>query len=431
MSGSSQSPDTTAPVGPRALAGGVFVGGLGLWLAALSDGDWRAGVAPAPYGWRDVAIVHLLCALPLALMLTAFVRARVPSAGAVAIAVGCLTLGFVPLLEDLRPAVTSALGSGPPAGYTLRAVPALGVALGVMLVASALAGFRPSSVPRVGWRPAFALGLLGAVALVLPPATYVGARCRHDAAKLGELLEQSRFGEARVLVRGLLVLDPGRTWNGHPLPEVAERIERVVAELESRVAVPMRPYPTTRERLDRARALAMLGRTDEALGVLKPVDDPLWQPDVENLRGTIHETRGDWESGLTAYRAAHAAWERRPESPARAAGQLRATTGTAYCLRKLGRYDEAEGAYQELLSRSPTAETHFLLAQFYDDAQQAAKAREHARRAIDLAPDRYKQDGENLIRKLSVYQFGCWGVFEAEGSGTAPGGSDGGLDRIR
>ena len=70
--------------------------------------------------------------------------------------------------------------------------------------------------------------------------------------------------------------------------------------------------------------------------------------------------------------------------------------------------------YQEVFARAPTADSHFLLAQFYDDTQQTRKAREHARRAMTLAPQRYQQEGEKLIRKLTVFHFGCFHVFSAE-----------------
>jgi tetratricopeptide (TPR) repeat protein len=88
-------------------------------------------------------------------------------------------------------------------------------------------------------------------------------------------------------------------------------------------------------------------------------------------------------------------------------------TGVAFSQRKLGHYAEAEATYQEVLSRATTADSHFLLAQFYDDTQQTRKAREHARRAMTLAPQRYQQEGEKLIRKLTVYHFGCFHVFSA------------------
>jgi tetratricopeptide (TPR) repeat protein len=144
------------------------------------------------------------------------------------------------------------------------------------------------------------------------------------------------------------------------------------------------------------------------------------------LRGTIRENRGDWDEGLAAYRAARSAWEARPPSPARDAGIVQAATGAAYCLRKSGHYARAEAAYLELLALAPTADSHFLLAQFYEDAQQAAKAREHARRAIELAPDRYAQAGERLIKKMALNQFGCFGVYRAEGpSGPNESGAEG------
>jgi tetratricopeptide (TPR) repeat protein len=94
-----------------------------------------------------------------------------------------------------------------------------------------------------------------------------------------------------------------------------------------------------------------------------------------------------------------------------------------YCRRKLGRYAEAEATYLEMLELAPTAESHFLVAQFYEDTQQTAKAREHARKAMALAPDRYDDVGRRLINKLSVYHFGCLGVYDVEkkhASGSPP-----------
>ncbi len=407
-------PNPSVPPGARGFAALVLVVGLALALGSVADGAWNAGQAPVPYAWRDVALVHLLCALPLAGMLAVVVYARVPAAGVVGIAVGGLVVGVVPLSTDL----TGALRAEPFLGIVLRSLSSLGLALWAMLVAAVLIGVqRPAAGLRIEWKPALALGLLGITALALPPTTYVGARCRHDVARLGEFIEQSRFGEAQMIVRGLLVLDARRTLHGQPLSEVAEKIEQIVEQLESQVAIPLRAYPTTGERVARARALAMLGRTDEALEVLKPVNDPQWTPDVESLRGTIYETRGDWNEGLTAYRAAKAAWESRPTSQVRVAGILRATTGIAYCLRKRGQYAQAESAYQEVLALAPTADTHFLLAQFYQDTQQAEKARVHARRAMELAPERYQPEGEKLIKKMMISEFGCLSVFNAEDSG--------------
>ena len=112
-------------------------------------------------------------------------------------------------------------------------------------------------------------------------------------------------------------------------------------------------------------------------------------------------------SSLACYEAAARAWESSPPSPERAAGLAQATTGAAYCLRKSGRYAEAETAYQQLLALSPTADAHFLLARFYEDTQQTAKARTHAKLAMAAAPERYRRQGEMLIDKLNTLHFGC------------------------
>lgn len=425
------SPSSGLQVGPRALAALVLGAALLVGAGSVFTGAWDGGRAPAPYAWPDVALVQFVCALPLALMLAAALAPRLSAGGTVAVATACLALGLSPLVEDCATEAARLLRSDPEWGIVLRSVPALGLAVGLVLLAIVLTPEQHPAGELPGRRSVALYAAIGAVALLVPPVTYIDARCRHDLVRLGEFLDQARVGEARALARGVLVLDAGRAWNGRPLSEGAEELDRAVIALESRVATPLRPYPTTHERLDRARALAMLGRTEEALEVLRPVDDPGAAPDVENLRGTIYETRGEWEPGLAAYRAARAAWERRPPSPVRDAGVLRSQIGIAYCLRKSGRYGEAEIAYREVLALSPSADSHFLLAQFYEDAQQAASAREHARRAIGLAPDRYGPAGERLIKKLSVSQFGCFGVYDAEGRFSGSGGTPGGVTPLR
>jgi hypothetical protein len=394
----------------------LLLGAVGLALGAstLIDGSWDSGRAPFPFAWRDVAVIHFLCALPLAFTVADVAGRKIPAV-CVPLAVVALGVGVAPLLGAGHSRLTAVLVADPPAGIALRALLAFNLVLSAALVVVVLTDGRRTNDGGTRRYSATAL-VLGLVVLVLPPATYASARCRHDIGRLGEFLEQSRFGEARALARGLLVLDAGRTWNGHPLPVVAESIGRVVRDLESRVASPLGTHASAGERVNRARDLAMLGRTGEALDVLGPVRDP----EVENLRGTIHETREEWEPALEAYGRARAAWEARPPSPPRAHELLRATKGVAYCQRKLGRYAEAEATYRQVLVLAPTADTHFLLAQFYEDSQEAEKARRHARRATELDPDRYRTEGDKLIRKLSTYQFGCLGVFSTESNRSIP-----------
>ena len=124
------------------------------------------------------------------------------------------------------------------------------------------------------------------------------------------------------------------------------------------------------------------------------------------------------------YGKAKAQWQSLADSAERTAGLSRSITGIAFCERKLGRLREAETAWRDLLSVSPTADTHFLLAQFYEDTQQAGKSRFHAEQAMQLDPQRYHVQGRRLIDKLVTSHFGCAGVFSADYSPSTPFGSD-------
>jgi tetratricopeptide (TPR) repeat protein len=255
--------------------------------------------------------------------------------------------------------------------------------------------------------------LFAVAALLLMPSTYLDARRRHDASELQSLLEQSRLGEAQTLTRRMLLLTPDAEFDGRPLKSLAAGIGQATRELEARATRPLPAGADERQRLDRARDLAMLGRTDAALDAVQRWPEWLHSAFALNLCGTIQETNGHWREGLACYQAAARAWESSPPSPERMAGLVRATTGAAYCLRKSGRYAEAETAYLQLLALSPSADTHFLLARFYEDMQQTAKARTHAKLAMAAAPERYQRQGQRLLEKLNTLHFGCLsGLFD-------------------
>jgi tetratricopeptide (TPR) repeat protein len=252
----------------------------------------------------------------------------------------------------------------------------------------------------------------------------VGARLRHDLGRLGEYVEQTRIGEARLLIRGMLMLGSQEPWNGLPLPHVARQIEQAASELEARVARPLSPDANLAERFQRAQDLAMLGETQAALAALDAVREPSAAAEVELLRGALYENAGAWDLAQQAFQRAQRAWEAQGPSAAQTAGLQRAITGIAYSQRKSGQYTQAEASYRQLLALSPTADSHFLFAQFYEDAQHTAKAHEHARLAVRLAPDRFQQSADALIKKLSVYHFGCLGVMWESADAKRTSGSD-------
>jgi tetratricopeptide (TPR) repeat protein len=423
----------------------VLVAGVFFCSSGLAGAAWGGEEAPFPYVWRDVAIVYLVCALPLTWVLSAYLRHRFSPLWSLPAAFVSLGVGIIPLLNANREDILGACLLLPFFGVVFRAVPALGLSLSATLITGLMGdGPRRQSCshlrPKAGRKAGRKAGKPQVISPSIPPSgeggyriahahlaavtgvglalllvlsmTYTTARCRQETARLGNLLDQSRFGEARTMAYRLLLLDPGARVRGHSLPEVMIELNQIVQDLESEVAVALPADAGGGERLQRAKQLAVLGRTQAALDVLTSIREPA--AEVDNLRGTIYETREDWETALRWYQNARMGWEARPPSPEQKEGLVQATTGIAYCQRKSGHYAEAEATYQDLLKLSRNADSHFLLALFYEDTQQTEKAHAHARQAMVMAPKRYGQEGAKLINKLTVFHFGCFGVLQAE-----------------
>lgn len=357
----------------------------------------------------DVAVVFVLAAVPLAAAVVEVVRGRWPRRQRILL--GGLLLGVG--------AAIAVFGTGVD-GQVLRLLIAVTATAGVGLCLSGIADAAAASVVQ-RFRGTGAIALALAV-LAVVPAVYVDARVRHDLKLLTELLEQTRLGEARELAGTIERLQPSAVWQGRLVAAVRRELDRSVAELRRRVAVPLSGSVSPSARVDRARDLAILGDTDAALKVLSDRRIAAVQdPEVLSLLGTIHETRSEWTAAGDWYRRARRASEDLPASETRQALRLQAQRGIAYAERKAGRTPAAEAAYRELLALSPTADTHFLLAQFYEDAQQTDLAHRHVRQAMSLDPQRYEKPGRELIDKLQTVHFGCFGAFQAERSSGGTG----------
>ncbi|SRR6056297_336390 len=390
-------PSVTQPLfGVPLVALPPALGLLGLGGVACSG---NAETLPT-YVWPDVAIAYGLSAVPLAVALHGWVTEKEMLAGSTVL--GAIGVSLSAALTSLRP-----LESG-----LLRVAAALGLALGAVWFFSAMLG-------RVPWTQSHrspshwpALMLVGVLLMWLVPATYVQARCRHDADRLQDLLEQSRLGEARMLALRVLALDGSAHVQNRPLGPVAADLARTVAYLESRVAQPLSAGASDEQWLQRVRELAIVGDHDAALGLMAASSRRARLPQACNLRGTILETLGQWQAAGQAYRSAKSAWQDRLDWPDQTeecrAGLIRAATGIGYSERKLGHHRNAEAAYLERLTLAPTADSHFLLAQFYEHAQQIGSARRHARRAMTLDPQQYRTQGELLLNKLATFHFGCF-----------------------
>jgi len=326
------------------------VGGAA-WCAQLLYRRLLGEAFPAPFYWSDVALVSLLAALPL-----------------VAQSADWLRLAFA---RDKTPE-------------------------------------NPSDGSRL------LLWLAALICALLLPWLYVQARCRHDLARLDELTAQSRVGEAAALARGLAGLAPSAAFRGLPMKTVAAEMTNLERELRQRTSAPLPAGATDEDRRARARDLAQLGNGEQALATLASSSALSTSHEGNYLRGLVYLDRSEFADAVAAFQSARQSLAAAVPAPDIAARKIELIRQEAYCQRKLGRYAEAEAAYRELLKLDPSADTHFLLAQFYQDAQQANSAQFHARQAMTLDADRYAAPGQRLIDNLITSHFGCWGVFASE-----------------
>lgn len=371
--------------------------GAGLALAtAAAGGLFGQDQLPVPFVWTDVALVQFLCSLPLATTIAALTRAR-----------GGPALCWILFIAGL--VATTALWAIAAPRWAIGLCAATGV---MLLVVPWLRASPHATAPAGNWA---SISVLGLAVLIGLPRIYLEARSNHDNGQLSELLSQSRLGEAAALARQMLAIDSDRSFRDQPLRNLSADLDRTVRAMESRVAAPLLPMASDEAHLSRARELAMLGRTRQALDEIDRSASVGDSPDGHLLRGTIHQTRQEWLSSAEAFRRAAMAIESLPASEERTAGLVTAATGVAFAERKLGHNALAEAAYQQVLELDPSADSHYLLAQFYEGTQQAAKAQFHARQAMALAPDRYDQAGQRLIDKLITHHFGCWGAASAQG----------------
>lgn len=389
---------------PVAIANCLIVIAAGSVIATVAL-HWRSlgtlFVAP------DVALIYLVSSIPLAASVLLRLRHSVgataavliPTAGAAFVSIAAISAGSA----TSSTFAANLLRTGMTVSFVLSVT---------ILVRIVDRGKEQASAPVP---PIASLGL-GLLVLALLPTVSVAARCQHETTALISLIEQSRFGEARQLNQALLALSPSSDVRGRSLKRLALEIDRELNLLKSQLAAIGADPELPQRRLERCRLLAMLGQSDKALQELLPLRQTPVSPAANDLCGTICESTAHWTAARDYHHQARADWLRQLPSPARTAGIFRATTRIAYCYRKLGDYELAEAAYREALLQSPTAQTHFLLAQFYEDMQQAQQARDHARQAMSLAPQQYQRAGSALIDKLTVGHFGCLSVHFAEAS---------------
>jgi tetratricopeptide (TPR) repeat protein len=241
---------------------------------------------------------------------------------------------------------------------------------------------------------------------------YLDARGRHDAQQYASLREQSRPGEARSLLLRILMLNPTIRQEGRLLRSDLRELDQTIEFLLQETSTEVSPAFSFNQRLVRARQLAMLGRTNEAVEMLLELPETNNRAEACTLLGTIHENRHDWNSALHFYSIAKNLLKSSPTNAGNSFEEYQITMGSAYCWRRLGQLNEARVSYLKLLEIDPGADTHFLLAQFFEDIQETSSAQHHALMSMQFDPKRYASKSGELIRRLQAHHFRCLSVYQ-------------------
>lgn len=352
---------------------------------------------PIPVDFLDLLLVETLSALPLAYVIFRAIhyRLRVP---VVALCVSFLFTGwafwgeFVPSLEMI------------PGGLQLAR--AFLIAIPVAFCLTVLFKVFTSSAVTEGepvkpGRLLASLAIAWAVFLTLS-VTYQSQRVNATVAQLAQYESELRIGEFLATAESLARVSPRLVYKDYPMHEIAVAISEKVEGLQANAAMLPDGY-------EKAKSLAMLGDRSAAIELLLKTgtDRELTVPELL-LLATMQEHEHNWPDALETYRIAEEKID--PEAPQSERMLEAALKGQGFALRKQGRTREAESKYQALLKLSPTADSHFLLAQFYQDSQAGDKASFHLEKAVAIGGSRFREAADEMRFRLRSHQFGCFKV---------------------
>ncbi|WP_339735117.1 tetratricopeptide repeat protein [uncultured Gimesia sp.] len=390
---------------------GVLTCGVAWWIQRVR----AEGGLSLPYVRLDIMVVSFLCMLPLAMLLVEAMFAVLKRRNRFifltvqfVLFIGTAGLFFLAFTSDQASVTLSQDDAWE--FFLLRPVIAFWIMVSSLLLVGNLFPFQESaSMPRQG---ALVWLLVGITALVVP-AFYVQSRVDEMVTKTEENLGSGRLGDARQGVREICVLSPWEEIGGASVRDLARDLDRDCYEIERNLAfMARRPVQSEEFTYQRARLLSILGQRSAAARLLKTwTGKPGASPLSYQLLGNIYQQQENWGESERYYRRALKAWETLPRSEQQQAGIVAAWKGMAFAERKRGNYAEAEAAYLSALSLVPTADQHFLLAQFYEDTQQTTKARDHVQQAMALNASRYAIPGKKLITSLQQQHFGCLNVW--------------------
>jgi hypothetical protein len=378
----------------------------------LTAGDARraAGLSAAPFAWRRVLLAHLVAALPLGLVVAAWVR----SLPAVATSARWPWVVLAAVATALGVVVSWGMGDAI-ARSEFWAVPLLLLrsllALVLVLpgcVAVALPGLTPAGSPQPERSaPGIAFGV-GIGLAVIPCGIYAEAVTTAHTREAAVLLTQRRLVRAEGVVTGLCELGSERSIGTRSPAETRKMLAALVAALRREAD---RPFPTSAspaDRVGRAVLLIQLERLDEAAAILQPL---VPGNDTATLMlAAVYRNQQQWAQSDTLYAAIlEKLLPRAPTDEAARTACRTAFDGLADNARMGHRPAEAEATLKRGLEELPadTAHFHFLLGKHYHDAGRVGLALFHLRTAARLDPAGLEKPADDLIRQIRTSTPGC------------------------
>ena len=398
----------------------LLLGTIGVLAALIGihDGslpvDQPAGAILLPFVYCDVAVVCLLSTAPAAWFLGHLLQQRLTRLSCCLLAALLWTIAWNLFFRFQETA--GRVDELPAFAGLSRIAASFCITLGAILVVQSVIK-SPDQQSRNDLPTNILRAACCLIMLALVPRVYLDARGRHDAEQYFNLRQQSRLGEASSLLRRMLILDPTTRKNGYFLRREQSELDREIDSLNRQSSTELPATASFNQRLQRARVLAMLGHTNDAINILLEKAETTKSVEACSLLGTMHENRHDWKSAIRFYGTAETLLKSTPGDTSASAEEYQVTMGSAYCFRRLGRLSQARACYLRLLEINPYADTHFLLAQFFEDIQETSLARHHALEAARLDPSRYGERGQELISKMRALHFRCLSL-SGDSSGT-------------
>jgi len=367
------------------------------------------------FGWPRLLVVHVLFVLPFCAGLATLMRQRLPNKKHLALAmvwglVGLMAASVSIALAPRLAAAFDAENAGFAARWLARTILCVAVELPWCAAVEVFAARHdaaqttatspPWRVPRWGFVVAF-------VAATAVPAAYGLDVSRREAARATGLLERQQLVNSQQIVTALATAGSAAPVSGMPPREATKKLTAMIAAIERRLQETAEDSRDPQQKIERAAALAMLDRPDEACRCIASL--ALERPDAALLLAAVLQQQQRYDESSRSYQAAAQMLREAPQSPQAVAGLVRALNGVAFNARETGAYAEAEAAYQQGLAELPSeaAHFHFQLGRHHKLGGRPAAAATHLQEAARLAPQTYARQAEILLGQIALDTPGC------------------------